>query len=288
MNPVNGDGRQPVPRKSGIGLRPDHYHQLLEGLPDVGFLEVHSENYFGAGGAPLLYLEQASSHYPVSLHGIGLSLGSTDPLNTEHLASLKHLVDRFDPLLVSDHLCWCSVDGVYLNDLLPLPYTEESLRHFSDRVSQVQDVIGRQILIENPSSYLKFKHSTIPEPEFLAGIVERSGCGLLLDINNIYVSATNLGFDARRYIDSVPAGAVHEYHLAGHTLRELPEGNLLIDTHDAPVSEAVWDLFEYGIEVIGDRSSLIEWDASLPALEVLVEESRRANRIREATRENAA
>ena len=282
------DGRQPVPRKSGIGLRPEHYRQLLEDLPDVGFLEVHSENYFGAGGAPLYYLEQASRYYPISLHGIGLSLGSTDPLNTAHLASLKQLVDRFDPLLVSDHLCWCSVDGVYLNDLLPLPYTEEALRHFSDRVSRVQDLIGRQLLVENPSNYLKFKHSTIPEPDFLAGIADRSGCGLLLDINNIYVSATNLGFDARRYIDSVPAGAVHEYHLAGHTLRELPEGNILIDTHDALVSEAVWDLFEYSVEIIGDRSSLIEWDARLPALEVLVEEGRRANRIREATRENAA
>jgi len=263
-------------RDAGIGLRPGHYRDLLQSLPKLGWLEVHSENYFGNGGAPLHYLEQARNHYPVSLHGVGLSLGSTDALNTKHLESLRSLVDRVDPLFVSDHLCWSSVDGIYLNDLLPLPYTEEALKHFSERVQQVQDYLGRELLVENPSSYLQYKHSTIDEAEFLAEVVARSGCGLLLDVNNVFVSAMNHGFDAQAYIDKMPADAIREYHLAGHTVRQLPEGTVYIDTHDALVAEPVWSLYEYTLQAVGRRPTLIEWDSNLPELEVLIGEARKA------------
>jgi uncharacterized protein (UPF0276 family) len=266
----------PITRDAGIGLRPGHYRDLLQTLPQLGWLEVHSENYFGDGGAPLYYLEKARGHYPVSLHGVGLSLGSTDPLNTDHLKHLKQLVDRFDPLFVSDHLCWSSIDGVYMNDLLPLPYTDEALVHFSERVQQVQDFLGRELLVENPSSYLQYRHSTIDEAEFLAEVARRSSCGLLLDVNNVYVSAMNHGFDARTYIDAMPAEAVREFHLAGHTVRELPQGTVYIDTHDAPIVEPVWSLFEYTLQTIGRRPTLIERDSNLPGLEDLVDEAQRA------------
>ena len=269
----------PLTRDAGIGLRPGHYREVLQAQPKLGWLEVHSENYFGDGGAPLYYLEQARGHYPVSLHGIGLSLGSTDPLNTGHVKKLKQLIDRFDPVFVSDHLCWCSHSGNYLNDLLPLPYTEEALAHFSQRVSQVQDMIGRELLIENPSTYLKFKHSTIDEATFLSEVAARSGCALLLDVNNVYVSAMNQGFDAQHYIDSLPAERVREYHLAGHTVRELPQGTLYIDTHDAKVAEPVWELYEHTLSALGRRPTLIEWDSNLPALDVLLDEAGRVERI---------
>jgi len=278
----------PATRDTGIGLRPGHYSDLLQALPKLGWLEVHSENYFGDGGAPLYYLEQARSHYPVSLHGVGLSLGSTDELNQDHLKRLKQLVDRFDPMFVSDHLCWSSVGGIYMNDLLPLPYTEEALAHFSERVLQVQEYLGRELLIENPSSYLQYRHSTIDEAEFLAEVARRSGCGLLLDVNNVYVSAMNHGFDAKAYIDAVPVDAVREYHLAGHTVRDLPQGKVYIDTHDAPVAEPVWSLYEYTLQRIGLRPSLVEWDSKLPALEVLLDEARRAQACREDEHANVA
>jgi len=275
-------------RVAGIGLRPGHYRELLQSLPKLGWLEVHSENYFGNGGAPLHYLEQARNHYPVSLHGVGLSLGSTDSLNTTHLESLKSLVDRFDPLFVSDHLCWSSVDGIYLNDLLPMPYTEEALIHFSARVRQVQDYLGRELLIENPSSYLQYKHSTIDEAEFLAEVVARTGCGLLLDVNNVYVSSKNHGFDAQEYIDKQPAESVREYHLAGHTIRQLPEGAVYIDTHDAPVADPVWSLYEYTLRVVGRRPTLVEWDSNLPELEVLIGEARKAQSYSEGNHADVA
>ena len=275
-------------REAGIGLRPGHYHDLLQSLPKLGWLEVHSENYFGDGGKPLYYLEQARNHYPVSLHGVGLSPGSTDELNTGHLESLKKLINRFDPLFVSDHLCWSSVDGVYLNDLLPLPYTEEALEHFSERVRQVQDYLGRELLIENPSSYLQYKHSTIDEAEFLAEVVARSGCGLLLDVNNVYVSAMNHGFDAHAYIDKMPADAVREYHLAGHSVRQLPEGAVYIDTHDAPVAEPVWSLYDYTLKLVGRRPTLVEWDSSLPELDVLIDEAKKAQSYREGKHASVA
>jgi len=186
-----GHPQGPIPNRCGIGLRAEHYRDLLERRPSLAFVEVHSENYFGAGGAPLYFLEQARTHYPLSLHGVGLSLGSSDPLDCEHLRRLKTLIQRYEPALVSDHLSWSSVGGVFLNDLLPLPYTEETLAHFSARVAQAQDYLGRELLIENPSSYLQYTESAIPEWEFLAAVARASGCGLLLDVNNIYVSSQN-------------------------------------------------------------------------------------------------
>lgn len=272
----------PIAATAGIGLRADHYRELLARRPKVGFLEVHSENYFGDGGAPLHYLEQARTHYPLSLHGVGLSLGSSDPLNRQHVARLKRLVDRFEPALVSDHLCWCSVGGVFMNDLLPLPYTEEALENFIAHVTETQDLLGRQLLIENPSTYLTYRHSTIPEAEFLSEIARRSGCALLLDVNNVYVSSCNHGLDATAYIDALPAGAVQEIHLAGYTVNSCPDGEVLIDTHNAPVDEPVWKLYRYTISRLGRRPTLIEWDSDLPALEVLVGEAAKADAIMEA------
>jgi uncharacterized protein (UPF0276 family) len=270
----------PIPAvQTGIGLRAPHYRALLEEQPDVGFLEVHSENYFGAGGAPHHYLEQARTRYPVSLHGVGLSLGSADALNRRHLASLKRLIERYEPALVSDHLCWSSVDGRYLNDLLPLPYTEETLAHFVRRVDEAQECLGRELLIENPSSYLQFRASAIPEWEFLAEVAQRSGCGILLDINNVYVSACNHGFSADRYLAAMPRASVREFHLAGHTVKHLPEGDILIDTHNAPVHDAVWKLYGQAVERFGQVPTLIEWDTDLPPLAVLVAEAHKAQRV---------
>lgn len=271
----------PIPASAGIGLRAEHYREVVETPPPVGWLEVHSENYFGDGGAPLEYLEKARRHYPVSLHGVGLSLGSSDELNRRHLEKLRALIGRIEPGLVSDHLSWSSVDGIYLNDLLPLPYTEEALRHVARRVEQAQDFLGRQLLIENPSSYLRYRHSTIPEWEFISEVARISGCGILLDVNNIYVSAVNHGFDAMEYLRAVPAGMVREIHLAGFTVKHYPEGQILIDTHNARVADAVWALYRAAIERLGPRPTLIEWDTDLPALEVLLDEARQADAIME-------
>jgi hypothetical protein len=282
---------------AGIGLRAPHYRDILETRPALAFLEVHSENYFGDGGAPLHYLEQARAHYPVSLHGVGLSLGSSDPLNRVYLARLKQLIERFEPMLVSDHLSWSSIDGVYLNDLLPLPYTEAVLEHFCARVSETQDFLGRQLLVENPSSYLQFAASAIPEWEFLGEVARRTGCGILLDVNNIYVSCRNHGFDAERYLAALPAAAIGEIHVAGHTVKQLPEGEsadapslargprldpigeILIDTHGAPVSEPVWALYRTALARFGARPTLVEWDNDIPPLATLVDEARSAESI---------
>jgi hypothetical protein len=269
----------PAPPPVGIGLRAPHYRELLEQPPAVGFLEVHSENYFGDGGAPLYYLDRAREHYPVSLHGVGMSLGSSDPLDRVYLARLKRLIGRVEPMLVSDHLCWCSIDGVYLNDLLPLPYTEAVLDHLCARLGEVQDLLGRELLIENPSSYLQFADSAIPEGEFLAELARRSGCGLLLDVNNVYVSAMNHGLDAHAYLAALPAAAVREIHLAGYTVNSHADGELLIDTHSAPVSEPVWALYRATVARFGARPTLIEWDNDLPPLADLVGEARHAETV---------
>jgi len=278
----------PIPARAGIGLRAPHYRALLETRPEVAWLEVHSENCFGDGGAPLHYLEQARAHYPLSLHGVGLSLGSTDALNREHLQRLKRLIDHIEPGLVSEHLCWSSVDGNYLNDLLPLPYTDEALAHVVTRVREAQEFLGQRILIENVSSYLQYAHSTIPEWEFLAALAERADCGILLDINNVYVSATNHGFDAQRYLHALPATHVQEIHLAGHLRKRYDDGEILIDTHNARVSKAVWELYRHAIAHFGERPTLIEWDSELPPLEVLVDEADIAARYLEQTRAIAA
>ena len=277
-----------IPSRAGIGLRAPHYRDVLERLPRIAWLEVHSENYFGAGGRPLHYLERIRAHYPISLHGVGLSLGSTDALDRVHLAKLKALIDRIEPGLVSDHLSWSSVNGCYLNDLLPLPYMEEALRHFCSRVGEVQDYLGREILIENPSTYLEYCASTIPESEFLREVAARAGCKILLDVNNIYVSAVNHGFEARAYLDSIPARFVEEIHLAGFTCNDTETGAVLVDTHSKPVADPVWILYARALERYGEVPTLIEWDADLPALDVLLAEAALAQRLMEYRHARAA
>ncbi len=279
----------PIPPRGGIGLRAGHYRGVLDTHPAVGWLEVHSENYFELDSIPFHYLERARREYPVSLHGVGLSLGSTDPLSLDHLRQLKSLIERIEPGLVSDHLCWCSVDGHYLNDLLPLPYTEEALLHTAARIRETQDFLGRRLLIENPSSYLEYRHSTIPEWEFLAALATLADCYILLDVNNVYVNSRNHEFDPRQYLAAIPGERVREIHLAGHSVREFPEGAFLIDTHNAPVCEDVWTLYRETIERLGARPTLIEWDSELPALSVLADEAERADRImKEAARDSRA
>ena len=268
-----------IPAAAGIGLRAGHYREVVVTAPKIGWLEVHSENYFGAGGAPLYYLDKVRVDYPLSLHGVGLSLGSADPLDQGHLTRLKALIERCQPGLVSEHLAWCSVGGRYLNDLLPVPYTEEVLVYLVGRVQRVQEYLGGRILIENVSSYLEYRRSTIPEWEFLAALARRAGCGLLLDINNIYVSACNHGFDPYAYLRAIPADAVAEFHLAGHTVKPLRDGEILIDSHNRPVASQVWTLFAAAVDHIGPRPTLIEWDTDLPPLPVLLDEAAKADRI---------
>lgn len=263
-----------LPARAGIGLRAPHFGGVLETWPDVGWFEVHSENFFAAGGEPLRVLEAVRSRYPVSLHGVGLSLGSSDELSLRHLHKLKILVDRIEPAAVSEHLCWCSVNGRYLNDLLPLPYTEEALALLCARIDRVQDFLGRSILVENVSSYLRFAGAEMPEWIFLAEVARRTGCGLLLDVNNIYVSACNHGFDAREYLRAIPADRVGEIHLAGFEQVE----DFLFDSHSRPVYPAVWDLYDEALTRFGPRPTLIEWDNDLPAFEVLVAEMNQADR----------
>lgn len=277
-----------IPARVGIGLRAPHYQDVLDTRPAVGWLEVHSENYFGDGGLPLHYLERARELYPISLHGVGLSLGSTDPLNREHLRRLKQLIARIEPGLISEHLCWSSVDGQYLNDLLPLPYTQEALDHVVARIVEVQDVLGRRLLIENLSSYLQYTHSTIAEWEFLAAVAERADCGVLLDVNNIYVSSRNHSFDPLDFVRAIPSQRVQEIHLAGHTVKQHADGEMLIDTHSTRVNEDVWALYNTTIATLGARPTLIEWDSELPALSVLVEEAVIAEHLMERIGDAAA
>lgn len=277
-----------IPPRSGIGLRAPHYRELLALLPGIAWLEVHSENHFGAGGRPFHYLARARAHYPVSLHGVGLSLGSTDAPDLRHLAQLKALVERIEPGLVSDHLSWSSVGARHLNDLLPLPYTQEALAHFCRRVEQTQDYLGRQILVENPSTYLQYCESTIPEWEFLREVADTTGCGILLDLNNVHVSASNHGFDARRYVDSIPPRFVKEIHLAGFTRNASDAGEILIDTHSRPVADPVWALYGRALDRFGEVPTLVEWDSDLPPLAELVAEAYRADLMMEDRRVRAA
>lgn len=275
MNASDTKFQGSIPAKAGIGLRARHYREILETLPSVGWLEVHSENFFSDGGQPLFFLEKIRQHYPLSLHGVGLFLGSTDPLNLAHLDHLKTLIERFEPELVSEHLCWGSVNGRFLNDLLPLPYTEEALGHFCSRVDQAQEYLGRSLLIENVCNYLQFKHSTIPEWDFIAEVSRRTGCGILLDVNNIYVNAVNHKFDPASYFPSIPIDAVREIHLAGFD----HNGDCLIDTHGQPVWEEVWNLYRQTLKWFGNVPTLIEWDTDVPELSVLLGEAHKADAI---------
>ena len=270
----------------GIGLRSKHYARFLSERPEVGWIEAISENFIDVGGRPLAVLEKVRRDFPVVLHGVSLSIGSVDPLDLRHLAGLRALADRIQPAYVSDHLCWGTHRGRYLHDLLPLPYTEEALEHVASRVRQVQDFLGRQILLENVSTYAAFRGSTLPEWEFVAGLAERADCGILLDVNNVYVSARNHGFDAREYLSGIPPDRVGQFHLAGHSDR----GTYLFDTHDAPVADPVWELYAAAVRRFGRVSSLIEWDDQVPELERLVEESRSAAAVeaRELAAQEAA
>jgi uncharacterized protein (UPF0276 family) len=276
----------PMPAKAGIGpgagigLRAQHHLEVLSDAPAVAWFEAHTENYFADGGAHVEVLARIRANYPLSLHGVGLSLGSADPLDTLHLKRVRRAVNRFEPALVSEHLSWSSVGGRFANDLLPLPYTDEALRHVSSRIAQAQDFLGRRILIENVSSYLEFECSRMPEWEFVAGVAAESGCGILLDLNNIYVAARNLGFEAQRYLDAIDPGAVRELHLAGHSSVEFEGQELLIDTHGAPVCDAVWNLYRAALRRFGDVPTLIEWDTDIPALEVLMAEAAKADVLR--------
>jgi uncharacterized protein (UPF0276 family) len=277
-----------LPAACGIGLRAQHHLDVLADAPRVGWFEAHAENYFADGGARIACLEGIRARYPLSLHGVGLSLGGTDPLDHEHLAKLQRAVRRFEPALVSEHLCWSSAAGRHANDLLPLPYTEEALANVSARIGIVQDRLGRRILLENVSSYLEFECSRMSEWEFLVAVATHSGCGILLDINNIYVSACNHRFDAGAYVRAIPRELVGELHLAGHTRVAAGERDLLIDTHSAPVAEPVWRLYELALDHLGPIPTLIEWDADLPPLAALVSEADRANAILGSARAGVA
>jgi len=267
----------PIPARAGIGLRAPHVQAVLADRPAVAWFEVHSENYFAPGGRAVAELDLVRRDYALSLHGVGLSLGGSEPLDAAHLRNLKQAIQRYAPGLVSEHLCWTAGGGSHFHDLLPLPYTEEALRHVSARIAEAQEHLGRRLLIENVSSYLEFEHSAIPEWEFLRETTARSGCGILLDVNNIHVSAVNHGFDARLYIDSIPARDVEEIHLAGHVTKDIEGTALLIDTHSRPVSDAVWGLYAHALERLGPKPTLIEWDSDLPTFDVLLAEAAKAD-----------
>jgi hypothetical protein len=277
----------PIPAAAGIGLRFPHHEHVTGTRPAVSWFEVHAENYFG-GGTVRQILERVRRDYPISLHGVGLSLGSAEGLDGTHLARLVGLVRAIEPGLVSEHLSWSVVGGNYLADLLPLPLTEEALEVVCRHVEQTQLALGRTILLENPSTYVQLAHTTIPEWEFLAAVVARTGCGLLCDVNNIVVSAANHGWDALAYLAALPVDAVGEIHLAGHALRQLPNGRTLrIDDHGSRVAADVWALFEHALQRFGARPTLIEWDTDIPAFEVLREEAAQAQRRLAAQQDRA-
>ena len=269
---------------NGIGLRTQHFAEFLAGGVAVDWVEAISENFFAPGGRPRAVLEKVRADMPVVLHGVSLSIGGPDPLDRQHLRSLRELAARVEPAWVSDHLCWGTHRGRYLHDLLPLPFTEESLGHVVERVGVVQDVLGRQILLENVSSYLTFSASSLTEWDFLAEVARRADCGILLDVNNIYVSATNHGFEARTYLEAIPVDRVAQFHLAGHS----DHGTHLLDTHDHPVADPVWELYREAVRRFGNVSTLIEWDDHIPPLARLVEESERARAVAASARGQAA
>jgi uncharacterized protein len=277
------DGRRGAPprQKSGVGLRLPHVAEVMATLPSIGWFEVHAENYMG-GGPAIRDLERIRRDYPVAVHGVGLSLATATGLDDRHLMRLKSLVDRIGPGLISEHLSWSIAGGAYLNHLLPLPYTEDALAAVCENVDRAQHHLGRSLLIENPSGYLRFRHSSIPEAEFLGALAARTGCGILCDVNNVYVSAHNLGFDPDAYLDALPAGVVGEIHLAGHGANDADGRRVLIDDHSGRVVDAVWALYARAVRRFGPAPTLIEWDTALPPLDDLLAEARRADRMRGA------
>jgi uncharacterized protein (UPF0276 family) len=263
----------------GLGLRSEHYLDFIEEHQPVDWLEILSENYMIAGGKPLYYLDKICERYPVVMHGVSLSIGSVDPLNQTYLNDLKTLTQRVQPKWISDHLCWTGIQGINLHDLMPLPYTEEALKHLTERISKVQDFLGQRILLENVSSYLTYQHSTISEWEFLSAVTKQADCLILLDINNIYVSAHNHGFDPSTYLEALPADRIQQIHLAGH----LNKGDYSIDTHDHEIIESVWTLYAESLRRFGPVSTMIERDDDIPPLTTLLNELRKARDISERT-----
>jgi uncharacterized protein len=273
---VDGGNGPGLPARAGIGLRNPHVDEVRATRPALSWLEVHPENYLG-GGPAVRALEAIRADYPLSFHAVGLSVGSAEGVDRRHLNRIKGLVDRFQPAMVSEHLAWSQAGGAYLNHLLPLPYTEESLAAVCRNVDEVQTTLGRRVLVENPSGYLRFAASTIPEPEFLSALAARTGCGLLCDVNNIHVTAENLGLDARAYLAALPGDAIGEIHVAGHSVNEAAGRPILIDDHGSPVGHAVWALYEEALRRFGPRPTLVEWDTAIPPLDTLMAEARRAD-----------
>ncbi|MEZ5827026.1 MAG: DUF692 domain-containing protein [Hyphomicrobiales bacterium] len=277
----------PIPPRAGVGLKAQHYRDILDGAPDIGWFEVHAENYMGDGGPPHAYLTAVRERYPLSLHGVGLSIGGSGPLDKAHLARLRALIDRYQPALFSEHLAWSSHETVYLNDLLPLPYTEETLALVCSHIDEVQDTLQRQMLLENPSTYVAFAEASMSEIEFLREVVKRTGCGLLLDVNNVFVQATNHDFDPGAYIDAFPAEYVGEIHLGGHDDDEDDDGSpLLIDDHGREVADPVWALYAHALARTGAKPTLIEWDNDVPDWPTLFAEAKRADAVIVARRSN--
>jgi len=270
-------GSNRLPCRGGVGLKADHYREILETRPDIGFFEVHAENYMGDGGPPHRYLTAICEHYPLSIHGVGLSIGGAGPLDHDHLERLAGVVERYQPAAVSEHLAWSTHETGFFNDLLPLPYTAETLARVVEHIDQVQTRLGRQILLENPSTYVVFENSTMGEIEFITEIGKKSGCGLLFDVNNVFVSSTNHGWDPEDYVDAFPVDLVGEIHLGGHAEDLDDEGNpLLIDAHDREVINDVWALYARALGRTGPLATLIEWDNNVPEWPVLMAEAIRA------------
>lgn len=273
-----------LPIQAGLCLKPQHYKDILETLPDVGWFEVHAENYLGSGGAPLHFLEKIRNHYELSVHGVGLSIGSSQGLDETHLSRVADMVKRFQPASFSEHLAWSTHDNQFYSDLLPVPYNKEVEDVVCDHIDQLQTRLGRRMLLENPSNYLLMENSTQDETQMLNNIVQRTGCGLLLDVNNVFISAHNCGYDAINYISALPLDAVGEIHLAGHaTDTAMPNEPLLIDTHDREVADPVWKLYEKTLKLAGPKPTLIEWDASVPDWSVFLQELQQADLILNST-----
>lgn len=283
---TRGATTQSLPPRAGLGLKPAHFQVILETLPQIGFFEVHAENYMVAGGPFHHYLGRIREQYPLSLHGVGLSIGAAGPLDVAHLDALAALIDRYAPQSFSEHLAWSSHGDVFLNDLLPLPYTNATLQRVCDHIDQVQSHLRRRMLLENPATYVEFAASTLAESTFISEVVHRTGCGLLLDINNLYVSCVNHGHDPENYLRALPFGHVGEIHLAGFARQQDANGDpLLIDSHGAPVAQAVWDLYQQALGMVGPIATLIERDNDIPPFDVLLAEAGEADRLLAAPRQ---
>lgn len=272
LNPIS-------PNAVGIGLRHPHHKYVLTKKPDIAWLEVHSENFFASGGPAINFLKQIRELYPLSLHSVGLSLGSVQKVDKTHLKKLKNLIKKVEPFLVSDHISWSNVDGYVLNDLLPIPYTKESLKVLCNNISETQDYLQREILIENPSTYLNFNISEISEDEFINMTAQKTGCKILLDVNNVFVSANNNDFDAAKYINNIDKNIVGEIHLAGHSESQIKERKILIDTHNNLVNKGTWELYKIAAKRFNNAPTLIEWDQDFPEFSVLMAEAKRAEKI---------